>query len=81
MYIRRDTLLNISEKENLQLFISTSDMCFMVGMGGLVTKGGSQNCLGPQFLTSNSQLFVVFSFVVRVDIAGTLGHDWGLEAC
>lgn len=56
-------------------------MCFMVGMGGLVTKGGSQNCLGPQFLTSNSQLFVVFSFVVRVDIAGTLGHDWGLEAC
>lgn len=46
-----------------------------------MTKGGSQNCLGPQFLTSNSQLFVVFSFVVRVDIAGIPGHGWGLEAC
>lgn len=56
-------------------------MCFLVGMGGLVTKGGSQNCLGPQLLTSNSQLFVEFSFVVRVDIAETLGHDRGLEAC
>ena len=56
-------------------------MCFMVGMGGLVTKGGSQNCLGHQFLTSNSQLFVVFSFVVRVDIAGIAAHDRGLEAC
>ena len=53
---------------------------FLVGMGGLRTEGGSQNCLGPQLLTSNSLLFVVFSFVVRVDIAETMGHDRGLES-
>ena len=56
-------------------------MCFLFGMGGLRTEGGSQNCLGPQLLTSNIQLFLEFSLVVRVDIADTLGHDRGLEAC
>ena len=54
-------------------------MCFLVGMGGLRTEGGSQNCLGPQLLKSNSLLFVLFSFVVRVDIAETTGYDRGLE--
>ena len=65
----------------MSVSVSILVICFQLRMGGLVTKGGSQNCLGPQLLTSNSQLFVEFSFVVRVDIAETPGHDRGLEAC